>query len=197
MAWTEITRRKYQRDGLRYASDTTDQEWLLIEPHLPPPASRGRTRKACLRDIVNAIFFIAQSGCQWRMLPKDFPPFTTVQRYFYAWRDDGRWQIINQALLMDVREAAGREEVRPPGSSTANPSRQPRPAVRAVTRRRKWSKAASGISSPTRSACWSARSCTRGTCRIVMVRHRCWTACAARFPGCATCSLMPPTPVTS
>ena len=109
MAWTEITRRKYQRDGLRYASDTTDQEWLLIEPHLPPPASRGRTRKACLRDIVNAIFFIAQSGCQWRMLPKDFPPFTTVQRYFYAWRDDGRWQIIDQALLMDVREAAGRE----------------------------------------------------------------------------------------
>ena len=109
MAWTEITRRKYQRDGLRYASDTTGQEWLLIEPHLPPPASRGRTRKACLRDIVNAIFFIAQSGCQWRMLPKDFPPFTTVQRYFYAWRDDGRWQIINQALLMDVREAAGRE----------------------------------------------------------------------------------------
>ena len=92
MAWTEITRPKYQRDGLRYASDTIDAEWAIIEPHMPPPASCGRTRKTSLRDVVNAIFYIAQSGCQWRMLPTDFPPFTTVQRYFYAWRDDGTWQ---------------------------------------------------------------------------------------------------------
>ncbi len=109
MAWTEITRLKYRRDGLRYASDTTDEEWAVIEPHMPPPASCGRTRKTSMRDVVNAIFYIAQSGCQWRMLPTDFPPFTTVQRYFYAWRDDGRWQTINHALLMEVREAAGRE----------------------------------------------------------------------------------------
>jgi putative transposase len=59
--------------------------------------------------VVNAIFYIAQSGCQWRMLPSNFPPFTTVQRYFYAWRDDGRWQTINHALLLDIREAEGRE----------------------------------------------------------------------------------------
>lgn len=109
MAWTEITRAKYRREGLRYASDTTDDEWAVIIPHMPPPASRGRTRKTSLRDVVNAIFYIAQSGCQWRLLPRDFPPFTTVQRYFYAWRDDGRWQTINHALLMEVREAAGRE----------------------------------------------------------------------------------------
>jgi transposase len=109
MAWTEITRLKYQRDGLRYASDTTDEEWAVIEPYMPRPASCGRTRKTCMRDVVNAIFYIAQSGCQWRMLPTDFPPFTTVQRYFYAWRDDGRWLTINHALLMEVREAAGRE----------------------------------------------------------------------------------------
>jgi len=109
MAWTEITRPQYQRDGLRYASDTTDAEWAVIEPHLPPPASCGRKRKTCLRATVNAIFYIAQSGCQWRMLPKEFPPFTTVQRYFYAWRDDGTWKTINHVLLMAVREAAGRE----------------------------------------------------------------------------------------
>lgn len=109
MAWTEITRPKYQRDGLRYASDTADAEWAVIEPHLPPPAHRGRTRTTKLRDVVNAIFYIAQSGCQWRLLPKDFPPYTTVQRYFYAWRDSGLWKTINHVLLMDVREAAGRE----------------------------------------------------------------------------------------
>lgn len=109
MAWTGITRAKYRRDGLRYASDTTDEEWAVIEPHLPPPASRGRTRATSLRDAVNAIYYIAQSGCQWRMLPKDFPPYSTVQRYFYDWRNRGIWQTINHALLMEVREAAGRE----------------------------------------------------------------------------------------
>jgi transposase len=109
MAWTEITRAQYQRGGLRYASDTTDAEWALIEPNLPPPARCGRKRRTCLRATVNAIFYIAQSGCQWRMLPTEFPPFTTVQRYFYAWRDNGTWKAINHILLMAVREAAGRE----------------------------------------------------------------------------------------
>jgi transposase len=108
MAWTEITRPKYQRDGLRYVSDATDQEWALIEPHIPPPASYGRTRKTSMREVVNAIFYIAQSGCHWRLLPKEFPPYTTVQRYFYAWRDSSVWQTINHVLLMEVREAAGR-----------------------------------------------------------------------------------------
>lgn len=109
MAWTEITRPKYQRDGLRYASDTTDAEWEVIEPFMPPPADCGRTRSTPMREVVNAIFYIAQTGCQWRMLPKNFPPFTTVQRYFYAWRAEERWQVINHALLMAAREQEGRE----------------------------------------------------------------------------------------
>jgi transposase len=109
MAWTEITRPKYERDGLRYASDTTDEEWALIEPHLPPPASCGRTRETNMREVVNSIFYIAQTGCQWRLLPKEFPPYTTVQRYFYAWRNSSVWQTINHVLLMEVREAAGRK----------------------------------------------------------------------------------------
>jgi hypothetical protein len=62
-----------QRDGLRYASDTAAAEWGVIEPHLPPPARCGRTRKTGLREVVDAIFYIAQTGCQWRLLPKDFP----------------------------------------------------------------------------------------------------------------------------
>src|SRR3569833_1518953 len=67
MAWTEITRPKYRRDGLRYASNTTDEEWALIEPLLPAPTERGRPRETAMRKVVNAIFYIAQSGCHWRM----------------------------------------------------------------------------------------------------------------------------------
>ena len=76
--------------------------------NLPPPADRGRKRHTRLRDVVDSIFYIAQTGCQWRLLPNDFPPYTTVQRYFYAWRDNGTRQTINHVLVMDVREAAGR-----------------------------------------------------------------------------------------
>ena len=72
MAWTETTRTKHRRDGLRYASDTTDAEWRVIEPHLPAAACCGRTREIDLRDVVDALFDIAQSGCQWRLLPKPY-----------------------------------------------------------------------------------------------------------------------------
>ena len=109
MVWTEITRPKYRRDGLRYASDTTDEEWAVISPFMPSANHRGRPRATALRAVTDAIFYIAQSGCQWRLLPKEFPPYTTVQRYFYRWRDDGTWQKINHHLVMLAREAEGRE----------------------------------------------------------------------------------------
>jgi transposase len=109
MVWTEITRPKYRRDGLRYASDTTDEEWAVIVPFMPKTSRRGRPRTTALRAVTDAIFYIAQSGCQWRLLPKEFPPYTTVQRYFYRWRDDGTWQKINHYLVMLMREAEGRE----------------------------------------------------------------------------------------
>jgi transposase len=109
MAWTEITREKYRRDGMRYASDVTDEEWAVIGPRLPAPSRRGRPRETPLREVVNAIFYIAQSCCQWRLLPKDFPPFTTVQYYFYRWRACGLWAALNHDLLMLAREAEGRE----------------------------------------------------------------------------------------
>src|SRR5499427_1706339 len=82
--WTEITRPKYERAGRRYASDLTDAEWRLIEPYMPPVKRLGRPRETDLRAIVDAILYIARTGCQWRLLPKDFPPFTAVQGYFYC-----------------------------------------------------------------------------------------------------------------
>jgi transposase len=107
--WTEITRPKYERDGRRDASDVTDAEWALIEPHMPAIKALGRPRATALRAVLGAILYIARTGCQWRMLPKDFPPFTTVQGYFYDWRDSGLFEKINFELLLQVREAAGRE----------------------------------------------------------------------------------------
>src|SRR6202043_1778147 len=90
--WTEITRRKYEREGQRYASDLTDAEWAVIAPHMPAVKRLGRPRETELRSVLDAILYIARTGCQWRMLPKDFPPFTTVQGYFYDWRDDGLFE---------------------------------------------------------------------------------------------------------
>lgn len=107
--WTEITRRQHSRAGLRYPSDLRDAEWCLIEPLFPPARRGGRPRATDLREVLNAILYLATSGCQWRMLPKDFPPLSTVQRYFYAWRNSGLLATINQLLVMTARQQMGRE----------------------------------------------------------------------------------------
>jgi len=107
--WTEITRRQYERKGRRYASDATEAEWALIEGLLPPAKSGGRPRTTDLRDVFDAILYMASTGCQWRMLPNDFPPVSTVRRYFYDWRDSGLLRTINHHLVMAAREAMGRE----------------------------------------------------------------------------------------
>ena len=107
--WTETTRPQYERRALRYSSDVTDAEWLVILPHLPQRKRFGRPPKTALRSIVDALLYMARTGCQWRLLPREFPPFTTVQNYFYAWRDNGVLQRINFELLVETREAAGRE----------------------------------------------------------------------------------------
>ena len=109
MPWTEITRPQYRRDGLRYASDLKDTEWVLIAPFMPAEHRLGQPRSVDLRSVVNAMFYIASTGCQWRQLPKEFPPYSTVQGYFYQWVREGRWNVINHALVMASREKAGRE----------------------------------------------------------------------------------------
>jgi transposase len=107
--WTEITRAQYRRDELRYASDTRAAEWAQIVPLLPKPSRLGRPREWDLRAIVDAILYLLWTGCQWRALPREFPPRTTVQSYFYRWRDDGTWQRIGAALVARARQAAGRQ----------------------------------------------------------------------------------------
>ena len=109
MPWTDITRTEYRRTSRRYPSDLTDGEWAVIEPLLPPAKPGGRPRTTKLRSVMDAILYIASSGCQWRMLPKCFPPLSTVQHYFYDWRDCGLWQSINHLLVMSARELEGKE----------------------------------------------------------------------------------------
>jgi putative transposase len=108
MCWTEITRQQYRRDGLRYASDTTDEEWKVIEPLMPGRRRRGRPREIDLRVIVDAILYVAATGCQWRAMPKDFPPCSSIQYYFYKWRGSGLWHTINDALVQRMRQKQGR-----------------------------------------------------------------------------------------
>ena len=90
MPWNKADRAKYDVIRERYSSDLSDAEFALIFPLLPAPKRRGR-KPRCAREILNALFYLIRSGCPWRLLPKDFPPFTTVQNRFYAWRDGGLW----------------------------------------------------------------------------------------------------------
>lgn len=106
--WTETTRAQYRRDELRYASDTRRREWEQIAPLLPPPSRLGRPREWELRAIVDAILYLLWTGSPWRALPKEFPPYSTVQGYFYRWRDDGTWERINAVLVARARRQAGR-----------------------------------------------------------------------------------------
>lgn len=111
MSWTEITRQQYRREHLRYASHMTDSEWLLLSFFLPAPCRVGRPREVDLRAVMNAILYVLMTGCQWRALPKDFPPRSTVQYYFYLWRDQRIWRRINLALVRRARQAIGRSAV--------------------------------------------------------------------------------------
>ena len=107
--WTPTTRTQHSRAGLRYGSDVTDTEWLILLPFLPPPCSCGCPRKWEMREIVNAIFYVLRGGIAWSLLPKDFPPSPTVYRWFARFRDESRWETINHHLVMLHPERSGRE----------------------------------------------------------------------------------------
>jgi transposase len=107
--WTKENRAKYNRDHLRYPSDLTDDEWTLVEPFIPPAKSGGGKRRTDMREVMNGVMYILSTGCQWRYLPKDFPPRSTVHNYFIWWQCDGVLDRINHALYVKCREKAERD----------------------------------------------------------------------------------------
>jgi putative transposase len=92
-----------------YPTDLTDAQWLLIEGLIPPAKPGGRPRSVDMREIVNAIFYVAREGVTWRALPHDLPPWKTAYHYFRAWRVDGTWDRLHTAVREQVRRAAGRD----------------------------------------------------------------------------------------
>jgi transposase len=107
--WTGSARAKYARRAQRYASDLTDAEFAVVAPRLPPPCRLGRPRPTDLRAVLDAIFYLLRTGCQWAMLPKRFPPKSTVFGYFRRWWPDGTLLGLYYGLLILARESAGRE----------------------------------------------------------------------------------------
>jgi putative transposase len=91
-----------------YPSDLTDAQWAVVQPLIPGPRPGGRPRKADIREVLNAVFYLNREGCTWRALPHDFPAWKTVYNYFRAWRDDGTWQQVQGALRRKLRLAEGR-----------------------------------------------------------------------------------------
>lgn len=107
--WTPENRPFYNRDHLRYPSDLTDAEWSLIKDLIPPAKRGGRRRRVDEREIVNGIMYVLGTGCQWRAIPKDLPPRSTVHDYLDLWQWDGTLDRIHHVLYVHCRELAGRE----------------------------------------------------------------------------------------
>ena len=107
--WTNENRARYDRSKLRYPSDVTDEEWKLIEPMIPPGKHGGDKRTVVMREVVNGLMYILSTGCQWRAIPKDLPPKSTVYDYFDLWTYDGTLDRIHHALYERCRENEQRE----------------------------------------------------------------------------------------
>jgi transposase len=155
--WTQEHRKAARRKGLRYDSDMTDEEWSLVGPLIPPSKRGGRKREVNVREVLNAIFYVLWTGCQWKALPKDFPPKSTVHWYLMLWEWDGTLERVHHALYVAVREHEGRD-VSPTAAIIDSQTVKAAPKGgrglirRALTAPRK-SRVAKGTSLSTRLAC--------------------------------------------
>jgi transposase len=107
--WTTENRKRYDRSQLRYPSDLTDAEWAYVAPLIPPAKRGGNKRTVDIREVMNGVMYVLSTGCQWRALPKDLPPKSTVHDYLILWNCDGTLDRIHHALYVDCREQADRE----------------------------------------------------------------------------------------
>ena len=154
--WTPKHRRAADRHGLRYPSDLSNAEWALVEPMIPPARHGGRKRSIDVREVLNAIFYLLWTGCQWKALPKDLPPKSTAHCYFMLW-DWDTLERVHHALYVAVREQAGREAsptvaIIDSQSGKAAQKGALHSTRRALMRARR-SRAANAISSSIRSVC--------------------------------------------
>lgn len=155
--WTPEHRRAAKRHGLRYPSDMSDVEWALVAPMIPPAKRGGRRREVDVREVLNAIFYVLSTGCQWAALPKDLPPKSTAHHYFGLWQWDGTLERIHHTLYVAERERQGHEAspsaaVIDSQSARAAVKGGPRSTRRAMMRARR-SPGASGTSWSIRSGC--------------------------------------------
>ena len=153
--WTTENRQRYNRDKLRYPSDLTDDEWSLVEGLIAPAKRGGRRRSVNVREVLNGVMFILSAGVQWRSLPSDLPPRSTVHDYLGLWSWDGTLDRIHDELYVKCREAEGRE-ASPTAciidSQSVKSAEKGGPlSIRAAMTRAKRSKAKSATSSSTRS----------------------------------------------
>lgn len=107
--WTNENRGRYDRSRLGYPSDLTAEEWAFIAPVIPPAKRGGGKRTVSIREVVNGLMYVLSTGCQWRAIPKDLPPRSTVNGYFAQWDYDGTLDRIHQALYVKCREQAERD----------------------------------------------------------------------------------------
>ena len=151
--WTAENRPRYNRDKPRYPSDLTDAEWALIAPLIPPAKHGGRKRTVDVREVLNGIFYLLSTGCQWTALPKDLPPKSTVYDDFDLWEWDGTLARIHHELYVAVRARATKPVRARPSSTARAPKRRKkggRRSIRRASTRARSSPAASGTS-------WSIR----------------------------------------
>lgn len=149
--WTIENRALYDRGGLRYPSDLTDEEWAHIRDEIPPAKRGGNKRTVNEREIVNGLMYILSTGCQWRAIPKDLPPRSTLHDYFGLWEWDGTLERIHQGLYVKCREQAERQ-VQPTAAiidsqSVRSAEKGGRRLTRTATTRARRSRARSGICS--------------------------------------------------
>ena len=107
--WTVEQRQAHDRAGLRYPSDLTDTEWALVAPFIPPAKRGGRKRTVDVRAVLDGILYVLATGCQWRALPKDLPPRSTVHDYLTLWARDGTLKRLHHALFVQARGQAGKD----------------------------------------------------------------------------------------